>query len=1057
MGKYGGKNFVDMHIRGESVESWICSCSYEAQDAKVCSHVVAAAMQYFSPVTADFSSRDFGKTTQNLRDAIDLYSSRNSKSPLSGIKKKIYLAPYLRLVGDKLFLELKIGTSEGASFPPRMYIVKNLRELVSAMEKGEYIKYGKDFEVCHLPECLEPKSLELYGFVCRKIYSEDEIMGKAHTIKDMRATAMTLRDLDWLFYIMGDTRIGILGHDTQSVVLRRGNPLLSVVIEGREPNGAVVAVDKCRLIGERDCCYIIKSDVLYRCDRAFSKDMFAFLKAMCRSAERETTISKNDLVTFCAELLPVISKWVFLKEKDISLEKYEPNQEAFSFYIDLEEKDYITCTAFVSYEEEKFNLLTGERVSEAVGVVRRNHGAERRAVALLLEYFDLSGANEDGVLSIQSDEDMLYRFMNSGIDELVRIGEVFATEAVGRLKIYKAPSISVGVRAESNLLKLTLKCDEIPVAELNALLKSYKQKKHYHRLQSGEFVELSGEGIVTVSELVDGLKLTGTQINESGNEISLPKSRAMYINSVLKGAEEIKLFRNNRFRELIKDMNNSADAEFEIPKQLDKVLRFYQKTGYRWLRTMQQYGFGGILADEMGLGKTVQVITLLLSNKQEGHISEPSLIVCPASLVYNWASEIDRFAKELNYAVVADDAAARRKIIENAGEYDLLITSYDLLRRDIEMYKGVEFGCHIIDEAQYIKNHVTQSARSVKEISSKYRFALTGTPIENRLSELWSIFDFLMPGFLFNYTFFRSEVEVPIVKGGNQNVRRRLHKMIAPFILRRMKNEVLRGLPDKLDYIVKSRMTGQQRRLYDAHVQKTLQNLRSEDGDEVQNKIAVLSEITRLRQLCCDPSLLFEDYTGGSAKLETCMELISNAISGGHKVLLFSQFTSMLKIIEERLIKASVKYCTVIGATGKEKRMSLVNAFNHDDTSVFLISLKAGGTGLNLTGADIVIHYDPWWNFAAQNQATDRAHRIGQSNVVAVYKLICDYSIEERIAELQESKRKLSDSIIAEGGSVMAAMSRQDLIALLEQRTDNPRISPFYGEEQQQEEQTQQE
>lgn len=314
------------------------------------------------------------------------------------------------------------------------------------------------------------------------------------------------------------------------------------------------------------------------------------------------------------------------------------------------------------------------------------------------------------------------------------------------------------------------------------------------------------------------------------------------------------------------------------------------------------------------------------------------------------------------------------------------------------------------------------------------KYALTGTPIENRLSELWSIFDYLMPGFLYTYDQFKREIETPIAKYEDETALARLQKMVGPLILRRLKEEVLKDLPDKLEETRFVRLDGEQQKLYDAQVVHMREMIAAQDEEEYnKNRIQVLAELTRLRQICSDPSLCFENYKDGSAKLESCVELINSAIEGGHKLLLFSQFTSMLDILQKRLDKEGIRYYVITGATPKEKRLSMVKMFNCDETPVFLISLKAGGVGLNLTGADVVIHYDAWWNIAVQNQATDRAHRIGQKKKVAVYKLIVKNTIEEKIQKLQETKQALAEQVIGgTGNGQLSGMSREELLELLE-------------------------
>jgi len=433
----------------------------------------------------------------------------------------------------------------------------------------------------------------------------------------------------------------------------------------------------------------------------------------------------------------------------------------------------------------------------------------------------------------------------------------------------------------------------------------------------------------------------------------------------------------------------------------------------------------------MGLGKTLQVLAFLLAKKQEGE-TRPSLIVCPASLVLNWAEECAKFTPSLRILPVDGTAARRAALAEHFPEYDLVVTGYDLLRRDAELYGKHEFYACILDEAQAVKNQTTQKYKAVCRVRAQVRFALTGTPIENRLSELWSIFSFLMPGYLYGYRAFRERFERPIVQDGSEDAARRLNQLTSPFILRRMKTDVLKELPPKTENVRHVALGEEQRRLYLASVLDAKDRLR---GIRPDDRVQVFAVLTRLRQICCDPRLAVEGWAGESAKLEACMELVSSAVDGGHQILLFSQFTSMLSLIAERLDEAQISHFTLQGSTPKPVRAELVHRFNAGEASVFLISLKAGGTGLNLTGADIVIHYDPWWNLAAQNQATDRAYRIGQKNMVQVYKLIAQDTIEEKILELQGAKQSLADTVTGSADGSILSMAPEELLALLEEET----------------------
>lgn len=401
----------------------------------------------------------------------------------------------------------------------------------------------------------------------------------------------------------------------------------------------------------------------------------------------------------------------------------------------------------------------------------------------------------------------------------------------------------------------------------------------------------------------------------------------------------------------------------------------------------------------------------------------------------NWKNEIEKFAPSITSTVIRGSKSERQELIDKISESDVVITSYDLLKRDIDAYieKDIQFRYIIADEAQYIKNSNTQNAKSLKDLHGETRFALTGTPIENSLAELWSIFDYIMPGYLFSYAKFKREYETQIIKTQDEEKMKRLKTMIEPFVLRRTKAEVLTELPDKTITIMKNEMEGEQEKIYLSYVAQTKKEIMQEiekQGFE-KSQIKILSLLTRLRQICCHPSLFIENYTGESSKLNQAMELIGDAIAANHKILLFSTYTSMFDIIQKELEKRDIKYYKLTGSTKVDERIKMVDDFNKNpEIKIFLISLKAGGTGLNLTGADFVIHYDPWWNISAENQATDRAYRIGQKNNVQVYKLITKNSIEEKISELQEKKAALIDNVLDTNQTFINKLSKEDIMNL---------------------------
>ena len=770
-----------------------------------------------------------------------------------------------------------------------------------------------------------------------------------------------------------------------------------------------------------------------------------------------------------------------------------PPEAKFDFYLDTD-KDELFCRPFVTYGDTSFDLTSGEpavlphgksagldaeengKKEDAGKKTKRKKEKELEAAEKAKHADDLRGAELPDSDSDQSPagdlskemiinarrtmhdkhqegrvrdavkgffpsidlphgkyaqdktDDNVYEILNDGVNTLLKLGDVHATDKFEKLKLRSCPQISVGVKMNSNLLDLQIHPQELTPKELLELLESYRKKKKYHLLDNGTFISLEHQDTL---RFVDDLfqKLDVPLKDFVAGKMHLPVYRAYYLNHMLEEHEDVASDRDHGFRKLLQDFDSIADSEYDVPESLKDVLRPYQVYAYQWMRTLSAACFGGILADDMGLGKTLETISVLLAEKERGELGT-ALIICPASLVFNWQMEFDKWAPSIKTVCVVGTPDEREMIVNSYRKYDVLITSYDLLRRDIENYEEKEFSYQIVDEAQYIKNPGAAISKSVKVISSKVRFALTGTPIENRLSELWSIFDYLMPGFLYTYNAFKEKFENPVTKQRDEETTRQLKKMVSPFILRRLKEDVLSDLPEKNEEIQYAIFEKKQRELYEGEVVQ-IRNLVNNMGTSGGEKLEVLAELTRLRQICCDPSLVSDHWDGGSAKREAAIELIKTAIDGEHKVLLFSQFTSMLELLEKDLQKEEIPYYKIVGDTPKEERLQLVRHFNDDDTPLFLISLKAGGTGLNLTGADVVIHYDPWWNFAAQNQATDRAHRIGQTRPVAVYKLIAAATIEEKIIKMQAAKKDLADAILSGTSESLASLTKEELMSLL--------------------------
>ena len=738
-------------------------------------------------------------------------------------------------------------------------------------------------------------------------------------------------------------------------------------------------------------------------------------------------IRESEISSVCRNLLPVFEECGSIRVRGMELEDYEQEIPSFLFRLDCPSEELLSCAPYAVYPKQDFECLLFDRDTNAG---RRNSKAESKVASILPGMFQTMD-QKTGILYSEIDEERLFDFMKDLLPKLENIGRVLATDKLKHNRVRVIPAIHVGVSVESGHMLLSLKSTGLSKTEMADILGAYRKKKRYYRLKSGEFISLEDEkkgGWDTAAGLYQDYG------KKDPEKISVPAFRALYVKETLGSKEDVEFEAEEEYRKLVERMDPSAALAEKVPGKLKKILRPYQTEGYHWIRMLKRCGFGGILADDMGLGKTLQILSFLLSEKEEGKKGNAlrTLVVCPASLVYNWQREIETYTEELSTVVIAGTVAVRKELIEDSANIDVWITSYDLLKRDITLYEKLHFANEIIDEAQFVKNQKTQAAQSVRLIDSGFRMALTGTPIENYLSELWSIMDYLMPGFLFPYARFQSEYETPIVSGKDEESLQRLRHMVHPFILRRLKKQVLKELPEKLTESVTVRMEGEQKKLYSALVEEIREQLDSVSAAEFRTgKLQFLAKLTQLRQVCCDPALLYENYKGESAKLAACLELVEQAVSGGHKILLFSQFTSMLDIIGKRLKEEDLAYYRIDGSVSKEKRMQMVDAFANDEVPIFLISLKAGGTGLNLTAADIVIHYDPWWNQAAQDQATDRTHRIGQTRHVTVYELIVQDTVEERIRKIKEGKAKLIEDVLSGEEIGSTAFNKEDMLALL--------------------------
>ncbi len=994
----------------------------------LCAHLAASLLSLNTALTdpALFDDTDPMGELVLRRFGLDMEAA-----PAQAEGQTLSLAPVLEIRDDDRWsLALRIGSS-------RLVYVSSLPDLAEAIRTGGTLRLGATGAARFNADRFDDKSRKLADFACR--WSENDTalhLQYANGASSQDAGSLPLygERLDDFFDLCRGTPLPVRSMKKHPLTLAGGDFLprvtLTLLREGDRVSGMDVTGFAPRtVLGLRSAYYLdLDRSLLVRADAAQVRLWQKHFPSL--RGEFSFRIGRGSLPDFYRRVVPFLREHTDLTEnpEDTAvLSRWLPPEAQITFYLDTGE-DRSTCRVEAAYGEEKYTLMPSRPPAPPWRETFRETGA-LNAAAALFPYADDSRE----LLYRPRDDQFTYTLLKDGLMELERWGRVLATDRFSSVRVRRAFQVHAGVRLNSGLMDLEVTCQGLSEDELMEILRNLDPKKKWHRLKNGDFVDLTDPGIDSLLSLMEAAHVSPKEFVRG--KMHLPAYRALYLDTLLRDHQEIVSARDASFRKLIRTFKTVSESDFEVPLSLRPVLRPYQTAGFQWLMTLSSAGFGGILADDMGLGKTVQMIAALLYQKEHPCESGPQthLIVCPASLVYNWEAEIQRFAPQLRTGVVTGSAAQRHRLLACWQDYDVLITSYDLLKRDADQYEGLSFGFHVLDEAQYIKTASSAAAKSCKVILSRHRFAMTGTPIENSLGELWSIFDFLMPGFLYDYPAFRRELEVPAVRDGAPEAMERLKKMVSPFLLRRLKKDVLKDLPDKLEETRTVVLEGLQDQLYSAQVLRLRQILGGESDEEFsRSRIMILSELTRLRQICCDPSLVTEGYAGPSAKREALAELLQGAAGGGHKVLVFSQFTSMLSLIQRDLEEMGLACYLLTGDTPKEERARMSAAFNRNGVPVFLISLKAGGTGLNLTGADIVVHYDPWWNAAATHQATDRAHRIGQEKTVTVYSIVCKNTIEEQILALQKSKQELADELLTGRNGGFSSLSREDLLALLD-------------------------
>lgn len=733
-----------------------------------------------------------------------------------------------------------------------------------------------------------------------------------------------------------------------------------------------------------------------------------------KSGTNQIPVQESQLGIFIEKVVPGLKKLGEVRLSAAIMKQLEKIPLTAKLYLDRLKNRLLAGLEF-HYENYIINPLEDWN-QQGNHVILRDKEKENIIMQLMEES---SFARTDSGYYLHNEE-LEYEFLHHVIPKLQHHVQIYATTAVRNriLKENPIPRIRVNLKKErTNWLEFKFELDGISDKEIKGVLQALEEKRKYYRLRNGSLFSLESRELEEIKRFLAALPI---QNEDWEGKLNVPLVQGLQLLSLNDDHSVFSI--EESFRQFLEKIAHPDRLDFEVPKGLDGILRDYQVHGYKWMKSLAGYGFGGILGDSMGLGKTLQSITFILSELpfiRKNH--SPILIVCPSSLTYNWLSELMKFAPEIQAIVVDGNLEERRKIQKEAMDIDVFITSYPLIRKDIKWFEQQTFHTVFFDEAQAFKNPITQTARAVKRLQANHRFALTGTPIENSLEELWSIFHVVFP------ELFKG------LKEYSNLTKEQIKRRIRPFLLRRLKKDVLSELPEKIEWTHSVELLHDQKKLYAAYLAKLRQDtLKHLDKDTLRkNKIKILAGLTRLRQICCHPALFVSDYKGSSAKFNQLMQLIEEAKLTGRRILIFSQFTKMLELIGKELAKQGLSYFYLDGQTPSENRLEICNRFNNGERDLFLISLKAGGTGLNLTGADTVILYDLWWNPAVEEQAADRAHRIGQENKVEVIKLVARGTIEEKMNELQEKKRDLIHELIDTGDKASSTLTEDDIRELL--------------------------
>ncbi len=1004
---------------GGKMRGYGCTCVESRDFAGACSHCVAALFYLNdkndnkgTKIKTDFISDElltnFKKAFLSENNILEVFN-----------KKYISLEPVINYnFNNKVFLTIKIGFKGNDDELKNFYVIKNIGEFVKNILDHEYHTYGKELAFVHNKDKFYKESRQLVELLISEkgniddttsLISKNNTLIKQNNFSANKELYLTRDGFDKFFNIYSGQKVG-------DYMLKEEVP--NIIFKG------LVQEDKLTLSrSDREYFvhlgisngYVVVNNTIHKVDMECALSLMFIYEAFEKTKNEIIQFKKDGVHDFLGFVLPVLAKYNLMESSYID-EFYKVGYLPvdIKLYLDMEGNNIIATLEFY-YGETK---ITYGEITTYDGY--RDKLREESMLEMLFYY---GFVFENNNFNLKKEKD-IFDFYKSGIYNLNQVCEVFITNNFKEKQYLKENvDTNVDIRISGDLLEMNINNTHYTVNELVEALAGYKINKNYFRLKNGKFVDLEDEKIKNTLGIINVIK------NDIVNgEVVINKNKAYFINDLFED-RDITFSKDKNFTELVEKISNTKTKDIKFDESFNKILRHYQKDGIKWLKNLIDLGFGVVLADEMGLGKTIEIIGLTEVDYENNLENKPYLIVCPTSLVYNWKKEFEKFGTKSVVKLIVGNPMERLDIINliKNNEPTVYITTYDMIKRDVENYLNINFRFVVLDEAQNIKNPSTLGSKSVKRLKRDNSIALTGTPIENSLKELWSIFDFIMTGYLYDLSEFQSIYATPIMNENDELRTTMLRHQISPFILRRFKKDVLLELPDKIETTLYADMTEEQSLAYTAFFKEAKGELMAH---EETNQMNIIQKLTRLRQISCHPKLFIENYEGGSGKLDIVMETIKNCIEENHRILCFSQFTSMLDILKTHLDNSNIDYFYLDGKTKARDREAMCAKFNSGQKDIFLISLKAGGSGLNLTGADVVIHYDPWWNPSVMNQASDRAHRFGQKKVVQVFNVITKDTVEEKIYKLQDKKKALIDNVLTDEVKFINSLSKEELLKL---------------------------